>query len=234
MESQVKTKSFQQIRLSDINFTLWEPLENVKERLNFTWKIDNLDKIKEIDLDQLVKELDSVEKVELKREYGTYWWIFVLTSPVIILAIIMGCLFKRRQNRKHKKGNKLIRYKSRNRIDRDTGLSMSGEVVEMSEKIAPMLSTPTPKQRTTPIATSTSVPVDQCNTAEQCMYEPESSTELEKMETDDIEDIIIATATANAAGSSRRQKRQREHTTAGEDFEPVVKRVFPVKLSELE
>ena len=74
-------------KIKNRNFTLWEPMRSVVAPNFGVWDLPNLNDTKEIDMDQLIRTIQSVSTVEIKPN-KLDWKVVVL----IIVGVIVGLL----------------------------------------------------------------------------------------------------------------------------------------------
>ena len=80
----VKKETFE---IKERNFTLWEPMRSVVAPNFGVWDLPNLNDTKEIDMDQLIRTIQSVSTVEIKPN-KLDWKAVVL----IIVGVLVGLL----------------------------------------------------------------------------------------------------------------------------------------------
>ena len=69
---------------------MWDPLNKAVSILNSSWKLENLQNIDSIEINVLIKELNSMDKVSLDdNDHWSAWNIILITITVAIAGFII-------------------------------------------------------------------------------------------------------------------------------------------------
>ena len=80
-------------KMSRNNFSLWEPIEKAGTNWNLTWDTGQLDKIKEIHIQDLIEKLNGLNKPQINEDIHWSWsiYIFILVGIPVFISITIIC-----------------------------------------------------------------------------------------------------------------------------------------------
>ena len=135
-------------RMSKENFSLWQPLTKSKLGVNFSWSIENLSKIQEIKMEDLLAELNNVEAISVNDDNKWEWWQYLLIGIALflIISIIYTIKINNCLGRKYKR-KVSIKLRKVNVDDSNVAIeSDKDETIENSSEIIQNLIPPTPQE----------------------------------------------------------------------------------------